>query len=175
MIPRPLFLAAFLGLCLLASLRAEPFNISSLESSFSIGIKAKGDVQIRSRSIAIRIDEGEVLRQPWGASPKRRILSVRAFIATWNAEKTSFRILVGSDILRLGKVITVGESISLDNKNFRIDISDHKDIDLSQAWLGFEVADENMEGERKGSVGTCYAHATTYLLGGESGFPPPRK
>lgn len=173
--PKSLFLATFLGLCLLASLRAEPFNISSIESPFSIAIKARGNVQIRPRSIVVRVAEGEILRQPWGSSPKRRILSVCAFLAMWNAEKTSYQMIVKSDILTLGKVITVGESVSFNNKSFKFDTSDRKDLDLSQAWLGFVVAGESMEGESGGSVGTCYAHETTYLLGGESGFPPPRK
>ena len=167
------FLAFLLAIsCFVSLVSGEPFTASSLNSPFAIAGDISGDLSVLPSSVGIKVSTGKIIRQPQGISPERRILGVRAFLATWTDDKKTFRKIATSDLLALDRVIAVGESISIDGATFDIPTDQLSAEQVKTTWLAFQIDDELVSETSTGGPGHCYVHTESFLGGTSHGFSP---
>lgn len=153
----------------------EAFTATSVGTGFSLAGDLAGKISVRARKVTVSISQGKIIRQAWGGSPERKIISIGAFLAEWTPDQKTFQPIARSPQLRLDRVITIGESLSIDGETLEIPINGLSSSQVKNAWLGFSILDENMSGEKAGQKGSCYVHMTTLLNGEPSGFPRKRE
>ncbi len=156
---------------------AEPFQVSSLNSSFSIVGTFSGDYRtnwqqtngLTREVLRVSLDKGEIFRSPHCTNfPKRRVLYFYAFLGTREPEQKNFTILASSQKIEIDEILDLGESvIHSDKLILEILIDEISPDQLQKAWLGFSIA-SLVEDDPKDRMGTCYAHMDTLLFSTES-------
>lgn len=170
-------LALLLVLLFAPLVRAEkiPFHATSLHTSFAIAGDITGEWEIKSDKVTVTVTSGYLVRQPCRTTSDRRVKRISAFLAGWPAHRRSFMDFVMSAPLEIGRVIAVGETISLNGAKFEIPIDALAKEEVQKAWLAFSIVDEVPGPAGKSRGGTCYIHTTAFLSGALSRFPPKRE